>query len=61
VSILVNHITLMLFYAIVIGIFFAFLWKETRAERIKLFLLIFVSLVAGGIIIGWLMYPFPIK
>jgi hypothetical protein len=60
-SLLRNHIVLMFIYAVATGIFFALLWKETRAERIRLFLVIFVSLFFGGIALAWAMFPFPLR
>jgi hypothetical protein len=60
-SILRNHIVLMFLYAAGTGIFFALLWKETHSERIRTFLTIFCSLFIGGIALGWLMFPFPLR
>jgi len=60
VSLLRNHIVLMFLYAVATGLFFALLWKETKAERIRSFLLIFLSLFFGGIALAWAMYPFPL-
>ena len=59
-SLLRNRIVLMFLYAVATGLFFALLWKETRAERIRSFLLIFLSLFFGGIALAWAMYPFPL-
>lgn len=56
-----NHITLMFIYAVLTALFFALLWRERREERIRLFLVIFCSLFAGGLLAGWLMYPFPLR
>ena len=60
-SLLRNHIVLMFLYALATALFFALLWKEERRERIRTFLTIFCSLFFGGIALGWLMYPFPIR
>jgi hypothetical protein len=60
-SLLRNHIFLMLIYAIATGVFFAMLWKETRRERIRFFLLVFCSLFFGGIALAWVMFPFPLR
>jgi hypothetical protein len=54
-----NHAVLMLLYAACVGAFFALLSRETRQDRIRLFLLIFCSLFFGGMALGWAMYPFP--
>jgi len=60
-TLLRNHIVLMFLYAVATGLFFTLLWKETRAERIRSFLLIFLSLFFGGIALAWAMYPFPLR
>ena len=56
-----NHITLMFLYATLTALFFALLWRERKDERIRLFLIIFCSLFGGAIVVGWLMYPFPLR
>lgn len=60
-SALRNHIVLMLIYAIATALFFSLLWKSTRAERIRFFLFVFLSLFFGGIALGWVMFPFPLR
>jgi cytochrome bd-type quinol oxidase subunit 2 len=61
VSLLRNHIVLMFLYAVATALFFALLWKEERRERIRTFLTIFCALFFGGIALGWLMYPLPLR
>ena len=56
-----NHIVLMLFYAIATGTFFALLWKDSKRERIRFFVVVFVSLFVGGMALAWAMYPFPLR
>ena len=58
-SLLRTHVALMFVYALATALFFALLWKETRRERVRSFLIIFFSLFLGAIAIGWLMYPWP--
>ncbi|HVS33184.1 MAG TPA: hypothetical protein VMS98_17230 [Thermoanaerobaculia bacterium] len=60
-SLLRNHIALMFLYAIGTALFFTLLWKTDRPERIRFFLFVFISLFFGGIALGWVMYPFPLK
>lgn len=60
-SFLRSHLVLMFLYAVATALFFALLWKEERRERIRTFLTIFCALFFGGIALGWLMYPFPIR
>jgi hypothetical protein len=61
VSLLRNHVVLMFIYAVAAGVFFSLLWKEERKERIRFFLLVFCSLFFGGIVLGWVMFPFPLR
>lgn len=56
-----NHIVLMFLYAAATSLYFALLWRETKAERIRFFVLVFCGLFFGGIALGWLMFPFPLK
>lgn len=56
---MIDHSVLMIWYALLVSVFFAFLWREDGTERKKLFLKTFLILVVGGIALGWLMYPFP--
>ena len=60
-SLLRNHMVLMFIYAVATGVYFSLLWKQTREERIRFFLLVFGSLFLGGIALAWIMYPFPLR
>jgi cytochrome bd-type quinol oxidase subunit 2 len=51
----------MFLYAVATSLFFALLWKETKQERIRFFILVFCALFLGGIALGWLMFPFPLN
>jgi hypothetical protein len=54
-----DHLSLMLLDALLIAVFFTFLWKRESAERWRYFLKVFLALSLGAIALGWLMYPFP--
>ena len=56
-----SHMVLMFLYAVAVALFFSLLWKHDRSERIRSFLVIFCSLFLGGIALGWLMFPLPLK
>ncbi|HEX2832115.1 MAG TPA: hypothetical protein VHW00_03825 [Thermoanaerobaculia bacterium] len=60
-SVLKQHVVLMFLYAAATALFFALLWREKTNERVRLFAVIFCSLFFGGIILGWLMFPFPLR
>ncbi len=54
-----SHFLLMLLYAVQISLFFAVLWRRRRALQVKMFLQILASLMVGGILVAWLLYPLP--
>jgi uncharacterized membrane protein YfcA len=54
-----SHFLLMVLYALIVSLFFTLLWRRERKEQIKLFLQIFLGMVVGGLLVAWLMYPFP--
>jgi len=60
-TLLRNHIVLMFIYAVATALYFALLWKETRKERFQFFALVFSALFIGGIVLGWAMFPFPLR
>ena len=54
-----SHFFLMVVYALIVSLFFVLLWRRERKEQIKLFLQLFLGMVGGGLLVAWLMYPFP--
>ena len=60
-SLLRNHVVLMLIYAAGTALYFALLWKQTRRDRIIFFVKVFAGLFFGAIALGWVMYPFPLR
>ena len=60
-SLLRTHVVLMFLYALATAVFFTLLWKSGRREQIRFFLFVFLSLFFGGIALGWLMFPFPLR
>jgi hypothetical protein len=55
----VDHLLLLVWHAALVSVFFAFLWRRTARDRNALLLKTFVIMVLGGVVLGWLMYPFP--
>ncbi len=56
---MLSHFFLMVLYSLVVSLFFTALWKRNRKEQGKLFLQLFLGMVGGGLLVAWLMYPFP--
>ena len=54
-----DHLVLLLWHALLVSIFFAFLWRSNAKGRRLLFLKTFLIMVVGGVLLGWLMYPVP--
>ena len=59
-SLLRTHAALMFFYAFATAVFFALLRRNARRDRVRVFLIIFCSMVLGAIVLGWAMYPYPL-
>jgi hypothetical protein len=55
----VDHLLLMVWHALVVSVFFAFLWRQKAPDRWRLGIKTFVIMVLGGVLLGWVMYPFP--
>jgi cytochrome bd-type quinol oxidase subunit 2 len=56
---MLSHFFLMVLYSLVVSLFFTLLWRRERKEQVKLFLQLFLGMVGGGLLVAWLMYPFP--
>lgn len=54
-----SHLLLMSTYAFIVSLFFAVLTRRRRADQIRLFVVVFLALVGGGVALGWLMFFFP--
>ena len=54
-----SHFLLMMLYAALVSLFFALLWRRGPKARLRLFLQLFLGMMLGGILLAWLMYPFP--
>ena len=54
-----DHALLMVWHAALVSVFFAFLWRQDARERWVLLLKTFLIMVLGGLLLGWLMFPFP--
>ena len=54
-----SHFLLMSLYALLVSVFFATLSRRRFDEQVKLFLQLFLGLIGGGLLVAWLMFPFP--
>ena len=56
---MVSHFLLMVTYAFVVSLFLAVLWRRDFRSQLKLFCQLFFGMVGGGLLVAFLMYPFP--
>lgn len=56
---MLSHFFLMVLYALIVSVFFTLLWRRERKEQLSLFLQLFLGMVGGGLLVAWLMFPFP--
>lgn len=54
-----SHFLLMVVYALLVSSFLALLWRRQPKAQLKLFLQLFLGMVGGGLLLAYLMYPFP--
>lgn len=54
-----NHFFLMCVYAGIVSAFFSLLSYRRAADRLRLFGILFGSLVGGALVLAWIMYFFP--
>jgi hypothetical protein len=55
-----SHIVLLLIFSACVSAVFAALMREEQREQMTLAAKMFAGLVAAAVVIGWLMYPFPV-
>ena len=54
-----SHFLLMVTYALLVALFFAVMQRRRRRDQLRLFLQLFLGMVVGGLLLAWIMYPFP--
>ena len=55
-----SHLVLMMLFAFFVSLVFALLAKDEPKEQLRFGSLMFGGFVVSAIVLGWLMYPFPI-
>ena len=55
-----SHFLLLTLFALFVSLVFALLTKDTAGEQIRFGGVLFAGLVVGGVVLGWLMFPFPL-
>ena len=55
-----SHFLLLALFAFFVSLVFAVIAKDTPAEQIRFGGMMFAGFLASAIVLGWLMYPFPV-
>lgn len=55
-----SHFFLLLLFALFVSVIFAVLVRDEPAAQLRFGAVLFGGFVGGAIVLGWLMYPFPI-
>jgi len=55
-----SHLLLMTLFAFFVSLVFAVIAKDNTREQIRFGGLMFAGFLASAIVLGWLMYPFPL-
>jgi prepilin signal peptidase PulO-like enzyme (type II secretory pathway) len=55
-----SHFLLLVLFALLASVVFAVLMKDEIREQVRFGGLLFAGFVASALVLGWLMYPFPL-
>lgn len=55
-----SHFSLLVVFSFFVSLIFALLSKDDPREQIRFGGLLFAGFLGTAIVLGWLMYPFPI-
>jgi hypothetical protein len=55
-----SHFALLVVFALFVSVVFAALMRDDPKEQLRFGARLFGGFIAAGLILGWLLYPFPI-
>jgi hypothetical protein len=55
-----NHMVLLAVFAFFVSLVFALIAKDDVRDQLRFGALVFAGFLGSAIVIGWLMYPFPL-
>ena len=55
-----SHLVLLMSFSACVSVVFAGLMREDAVSQLKLAARMFAGLLGAAVVIGWLMYPFPL-
>ena len=54
-----SHFLLLALFAFFVSLVFALLAKDDPREQLRFGGMMFAGFISAGVVLGWLMYPFP--
>jgi prepilin signal peptidase PulO-like enzyme (type II secretory pathway) len=55
-----SHFLLLVLFAFFVSLVFAVIMKDGAAAQVRFGALLFAGFVVSALVLGWLMYPFPL-
>jgi heme A synthase len=55
-----SHLLLLTIFALFVSLVFAILTKDDAREQIRFGGMLFAGFLIAAVVLGWLMYPFPL-
>ena len=55
-----SHLLLLAIFAFFVSIVFAVIAKDQPGDQLRFGALLFVGFVLSAVVLGWIMYPFPL-
>lgn len=55
-----SHLLLLTLFAFFVSLVFALLTRDTTREQVRFGGMLFAGFIAAALVLGWLMYPFPL-
>jgi heme A synthase len=55
-----SHLLLMVLFALLVSLVFAVLTKDDLRDQVKLGGMLLAGFIVTALVLGWLMYPFPL-
>ena len=55
-----SHLLLLLLFAFFVSLVFALIAKDRPRDQVRLGASMFAGFVGAGLVLGWLMFPFPL-
>ena len=59
-AVMQSHLFLLVLFAFFVSLVFAVIARDDAREQLRLGGLMFAGFVASALVLGWLMYPFPL-